>query len=325
MSEATKPAVDRHAAWSVLRWIDGRAGLEQLKSSPRPDAVDWLRVMPFLALHVACVAVIWVGWSPVAVAVAVGLYAVRMFAITGFYHRYFSHRTFKTSRPWQFIFAVLGNAAAQRGPLWWASHHRRHHRVADRPEDTHSPVHHGFWWSHLLWLTTPRNFATDESCVQDWSRFAELRFLDRFANLVPLALAVGTFALGQALHHWAPSLGTDGWQMFIWGFVVSTVVLYHATFTINSLDHMVGRRRFDTPDNSRNNWVLALLTFGEGWHNNHHRYAGTARQGFYWWELDATWWLLRAMSAVGIIRDLKGVPDRIRQEGRAKRRGRADG
>jgi len=300
---------------SVARWFDAEAGRPGLVSAD-PDRVDWLRIVPFLSLHVLCLAPIWVGWSGAAVGVAVGMYAIRMFAITGGYHRYFSHRTFRTSRAMQFVLAVLGNMAAQRGALWWASHHRRHHRCADTPDDVHSPLQHGFLWSHVLWLTTPRNFATEMDRVRDWARYPELRFLNRFSMLVPVLTAGGLYGLGEALRAVAPTWGTDGVQMVIWGFVISTVVLYHATFTINSLDHMVGRRRYETADGSRNNWVLALLTFGEGWHNNHHRYPGSARQGFYWWELDLTYYILVALSWVGLVRDLRPVSARVLAEGR---------
>lgn len=292
---------------AIARWFDSDAGAEALAADTR-TGVDWLRVLPFLALHLLCFAVIWVGWSVTAVTVAAGMYVVRMLAITGGYHRYFCHRAYRTSRAWQLVIAVLGNMAAQRGPLWWAAHHRHHHRHVEKPQDVHSPIQHGFWWSHIFWLTTRQAFATDYSYVQDWVKYPELRFLNRFSNLVPVLTVAALYALGAALAAWAPSLGTNGPQMVIWGFVISTVVLYHATFTINSLDHLVGRRRFDTPDNSRNNWALAVLTFGEGWHNNHHRFPGSARQGLAWYELDLTWWVLRGLAATGLIRDLKPLP-----------------
>lgn len=271
------------------------------------DRVDWLRVLPFVLLHLGCLGVIWVGVSPVAVAVAALLYAVRMFAITAFYHRYFSHRTFRTSRAMQLVFALVGAASVQRGPLWWAAHHRHHHRHADTQHDAHSP-RHGFWHSHMGWFLTRRAFATDLSRVPDLARYPELRWLDRFDVTVPLAMAVGLYALGEILERVAPGLGTSGPQLLVWGFFISTVVLFHATVTINSLAHRFGSRRFDTADDSRNNLWLALLTFGEGWHNNHHFYAGSARQGFRWWEIDLTWYGLRLLAALGLVHDLKPVP-----------------
>src|SRR5512135_3536419 len=249
----------------MLSWFDASA-TPNADDATR-DRVDWARILPFVGMHAACLAVIWVGVSAFAVGVAVAMYVVRMFAITGFYHRYFSHRTFKTSRVAQFIFAVLGASAVQRGPIWWAAHHRHHHAHSDQPEDVHSPVQRGFLWSHMGWFLSRRHFTPDLTRVRDLQRFPELRLLDRFDILVPVALAVALFFLGMALETWAPSLGTTRWQMLVWGFFVSTVVCYHATYTINSLSHVFGRRRYETPDDSRNNFLLALLTLGEGWHN----------------------------------------------------------
>ena len=210
--------------------------------------------------------------APVAVIMAVLLYGIRMFAITGFYHRYFSHRTFRTSRVMQFVFAILGASAVQRGPLWWASNHRIHHARSDQPTDVHSPVHHGFWWSHLGWVLSHQQGTTKLKRIKDFAQYPELRFLDRFDVLVPFVFAVSVFLFGSWLGSFHPELGTNGWQMLVWGFVISTVALYHGTFTINSLSHIFGTRRFVTTDNSRNNFLLAILTLGEGWHNNHHRY-----------------------------------------------------
>ncbi len=295
---------------AILRWVDAGAPDTEPSASTR-RRVDWLRVLPFVTLHVACLGVIWVGWSPVAVLTAAALYGTRMFAVTAFYHRYFSHRSFKTNRFWQLVFAVLGNSAVQRGPLWWAAHHRKHHRRSDRREDVHSPRVHGFWWSHIGWITAPANFATDLEAVPDLARYPELRFLDRFNVLVPVLLAVSLWGFGALLESVAPQLGTSGMQMLVWGFFISTTVLFHASVTINSLAHRFGRRRYATADDSRNNWLLALLTFGEGWHNNHHHYPASTRQGFFWWEIDVTWYVLKVFEKLGIVRDLKAPPARI--------------
>ncbi|MDX1646695.1 MAG: fatty acid desaturase [Longimicrobiales bacterium] len=280
--------------WFDASAVDGAA-------MTRTDAVDWFRVIPFIAMHLACLGVIWVGWSWTAVSVAVALYAVRMFAITGFYHRYFSHRSYQVSRPVQLVFAVIGASSAQRGPLWWAAHHRHHHRHSDTEQDLHSPRHHGFWWAHMGWITAPGNFPTDFDQVPDLVKFPELRFLDRFDVLVPLALAVGLFLVGGA-------------QLLIWGFFISTVVLFHCTCFINSLAHQLGRQRYDTGDDSRNSLVLALLTFGEGWHNNHHKYPGSARQGFFWWEIDLTYYGLLLLERLGMIHDLRKPPRRAYEQ-----------
>jgi stearoyl-CoA desaturase (delta-9 desaturase) len=169
-------------------------------------------------------------------------------------------------------------------------------------------VVHGFWWSHAGWFLTREGFRTDWSRIPDLARFPELRWLDRYDTLVPVALAAGLYGLGAWLHAAMPQLGTSGAQMLVWGFFVSTVVLFHATVTINSLAHRFGTRRFDTTDDSRNNPWLALLTFGEGWHNNHHFFPGTVRQGFRWWEIDLTWYGLRVLAALRLVRDLKPIP-----------------
>ncbi|MEO6271162.1 MAG: acyl-CoA desaturase [Lautropia sp.] len=329
MSQATRsaPAADGPAlevpsgaasglAGQIRRWVDtgptGSVPGAAMPAGPHDAAaaerIDWLRTVPFVAMHVACLAVIWVGVSPIAIAVAVALYAVRMFALTGFYHRYFAHRTFRTSRQLQFLFAVIGASSVQRGPLWWAAQHRHHHRYADTSQDPHSPARHGFLWSHMGWFLTPAGFRTDWKRIPDLARFKELRWLDRYDTLVPVLLGLGLFGMGALLEAYAPQYGTTGAQMLTWGFFVSTVVLFHATVTINSLAHRFGTRRFETRDDSRNNAWLALLTFGEGWHNNHHFYSGSARQGFRWWELDLTYYGLRLLAAVGLVHDLKPVP-----------------
>ncbi|MCC5876829.1 MAG: acyl-CoA desaturase [Candidatus Sumerlaeia bacterium] len=299
--------------WSIARWLETRRSPDKRPTDENQDKkVDWIRVMPFIGTHLMCLGVIWVGWSWIAVLVAIFLYAIRMFAITGFYHRYFSHKTFKTSRFFQFIFALLGNSAAQRGPLWWAAHHRHHHRHSDDPDDPHSPHQHGLLWSHMLWFTNRSNYSTRLEYVKDLAKYPELRFIDRYDILVPILLGTFLFYFGVALNFFFPGLGTSGMQMLIWGFFISTVVLFHATCTINSLSHMIGRKRYDTGDESRNSLLLALLTFGEGWHNNHHYYPNATRQGFYWWEIDLTYYTLRLMAAFGIIWDMKGVPAHVR-------------
>jgi stearoyl-CoA desaturase (delta-9 desaturase) len=299
---------------SLIRWLDSWAVDDKDEGDPRQ--IDWLRVVPFVLLHLACFAVIWVGWSWTAVAFAGGYYALRMFAITAFYHRFFSHRSFRTSRAMQLVFAALGSSAVQRGPIWWASHHREHHRKSDVEGDVHSPDRDGFWWSHVGWILSRGNFRPRLELVRDLTRFPELRFLDRFDVVVPLLSIAGIFGLGELLG--AAGLGTNGWQLLVWGFCISTVVTYHVTFTINSLAHRIGRQRFETADASRNNLALALLTFGEGWHNNHHRYPSSVRQGFYWWELDLSYYLVRLLAALGLVWDVRPVPPSVLAEGRGR-------
>ena len=299
----------QHIGTSLVRWLDSGAG-SALEDDDQH--IDWVRTLPFIALHVACIAVIWVGVSVYAIAIAVALYAIRMFAITGFYHRYFSHRAFRASRAVQFVFAAIGASSVQRGPLWWAAHHRNHHRHAEGELDPHSPVRRGFLWSHVGWFLTPRGFRTDWRMIRDLARFPELRLLDRFDILMPLVLAAALYALGQHLRFSQPQLGTSGMQLVVWGFCISTVVLFHATFAINSLAHRFGSRRFGTGDASRNNWLLALITFGEGWHNNHHRFPGAARQGLHWWEFDVTYYGLSLLSWLGLVHDLRPYPAVLR-------------
>ena len=303
--------VQAPSAWrTLIRWFDASVEPE---SGRDPDRIDWLRALPFIAMHVACVGVFWVGISPVALAIALALYCVRMFAITAFYHRYFAHKTFRTSRAIQFVFAAIASSSAQRGPLWWAAHHRNHHRHADTGQDLHSPSR-GFWRSHVGWFLTRRGFRTDWNVIPDFGRFPELRFLDRFDIVAPAALAVCLYLTGHGLEQSHPGLHTSGAQLLIWGFFVSTVVLFHATFTINSLAHTFGHRRYTTRDTSRKNWWLAVITFGEGWHNNHHFFPGSAQQGFLWWEVDLTYYLLRTLSTLGIVRDIKTVPVWVRAQ-----------
>lgn len=315
-----KPVCLGRLSGTICAWFDGHAAGAVSHQTGR---IDLARQLPFIGIHAGCLLMPWVGASTTAVAVAVLLYVLRMFAITAFYHRYFSHQAFRMGRLAQFLFAALGASAAQRGPLWWASHHRHHHVHADQPEDSHSALHHGFAWSHLGWFMTRDNFAPRTALVTGFARFPELRFLDRWDALVPALLVATLYGAGTLAAHCGPGLGTNGAQLVVWGFCVSTVALYHATFSINSLAHRYGSRRYATHDASRNNPWLALLTFGEGWHNNHHHYPAAARQGFYWWEIDLTYYGLRLLALLGVVRDLKPVPQSVRDGigGRGKGRG----
>jgi stearoyl-CoA desaturase (delta-9 desaturase) len=290
---------------TLTYWLDSHTDADS-----NDDAIDWLRVIPFILLHLAVLSVFWVGWSPVAVAFAVIFYAIRMFGITAFYHRYFSHKTFKTSRPAQFVFAVIGASATQRGPLWWAANHRHHHVHSDKEKDIHSPKQSGFLWSHMGWFLCKKHFKTKLDRIQDMAAFPELMWLDRFDVVVPAVFAVLTFILGASLNFFFPELGTSGWQMLVWGFVISTVCLFHGTFVINSLAHVIGRKRFKTRDESRNSLALALITFGEGWHNNHHKFPGSARQGLKWWEIDISYYGLLLLEKLGIIWEMDKGPSK---------------
>jgi stearoyl-CoA desaturase (delta-9 desaturase) len=275
-----------------------------LRPAAGSDRIDWIKSIPFFSVHVAGLAAFWTGVSWEAIALCGATYAVRMFAITGGYHRYFAHRSYRTSRAFQFLLAAAGCAAAQRGPLWWAGHHRHHHRHSDQAGDVHSPEREGFWWSHVGWLLSNRHDATRWDLLQDFARYPELRLLNHFYAVPAVIVAVACFL---AL----------GWQGLVWGFFISTVLLFHATFAINSFCHMFGRIRYRTADASRNNLPLALLTLGEGWHNNHHYYASSTRMGFFWWEIDVTYYILKLLSVLGLVWDLKQPPARVLEAGRS--------
>jgi stearoyl-CoA desaturase (delta-9 desaturase) len=271
------------------------------------QAKGWRRVyfnaltIPYWGVHVlAIVGIAITGLSWWGLALAIALYIPRMFFVTGAYHRYFSHRSYKTSRWFQFVLALGATMTGQKGPLWWAAHHRLHHKLSDAPGDLHSVVQSGFWWAHHGWILSRDLEGTDLSRIKDFSKYPELRWLNRWWMLPPVAAGVITFLAG-------------GFFALVWGFAVSQVLTWHGTFTINSLSHLWGGRRYATDDDSRNNLVLALITMGEGWHNNHHHYQVSARQGFFWWEIDGTYYVLRALAAVGLIWDLHGVPDHIRE------------
>ncbi len=286
----------------INKWFDNsKTDVELL---PNSEAIDWVRIIPFMAIHLTCLLVFVVGVSWIAVLVCVMSYLIRMFAITAFYHRYFSHKSFKTSRLLQGVFAVIGATATQRGPIWWAAHHRHHHVHADTVEDSHSP-RHGFWHSHIKWFLMKKNFPTKSSYVKDLKKFPELAFIDRYDILFPILFATGLFLLGGYLENHYPELNTSAGQMLIWGYFISTVLLSHVTYCINSLAHVFGFRTYETKDDSRNNFILAVFTLGEGWHNNHHCSPGSVKQGFKWWQLDMSYYVLFLMNKVGLIWDLK--------------------
>lgn len=269
------------------------------ESTERKERVLNLDVLPFLLIHVAALAAFFTGVKASWIAACVGLYFLRMWAITVGYHRYFSHRSFKTSRVFQFILAFLATTSVQKGVLWWAGNHRHHHRHSDTENDVHSPRQSGFFWAHVGWLMSYKWDETRFDLMKDFAKYPELRWLNRNHWLPPLILAVLLF--------WAGGLG-----MLVWGFFVSTVLVYHCTFFINSLAHVFGKRRYNTSDDSRNSFILALLTLGEGWHNNHHHYQSSANQGWFWWEIDISFYSLKVLEKLGIVWDLRAPPDRAK-------------
>ena len=261
------------------------------------ERIDWVHNAPFFALHFMPLFVFVTGFTRFDLALCAALYVSRMFFITAGYHRYFSHRAYKMGRVMQFLMAFGGATAGQKGPLWWAAHHRHHHKFSDMPEDIHSPLK-GFWWSHVGWIVCRKYQPTDLNAIKDFAKFPELRLIDKYYLVPPVMLGVASFLMG-------------GWSALIVGFFFSTVLTYHGTFVINSLAHVFGRRRYVTSDTSRNSLVLALITLGEGWHNNHHHYQSTANQGFFWWEIDISYYVLRALSVVGLTYDLRTPPEHI--------------
>jgi stearoyl-CoA desaturase (Delta-9 desaturase) len=258
----------------------------------------------FLLIHFGCFAVFWTGVNSRALVLGLALYGLRMFAVGAGYHRYFAHRAFRTSRIFQFGLAFLALTSAQRGILWWAAKHRQHHLHSDTDADLHSPVLRGFLYAHIGWIFLLRNDTTDYESVSDLAQYKELAWLERHSYLPPAALALFTMLVA-------------GWPGLIIGFCCSTVAVWHVTFSINSLSHLIGRRPYITGDQSRNNWLLALLTMGEGWHNNHHAYQASVRQGFRWWEFDPTFYILRVLSWFGLVWDLH-MPSKVVVRGEHK-------
>jgi stearoyl-CoA desaturase (delta-9 desaturase) len=263
--------------------------------APRKHHFQYLHSVPFFAMHLLVLGVFLFPFSWKWVALCAVMYAVRMFGVTAGYHRYFSHRTYKLGRVSQFLMAWLAESSIQKGVLWWAAHHRHHHRYSDQAEDLHSPVRDGFWWSHVGWILSDRYMETRLDQIQDFAKFPELRWLNRYHLLPGIALGVSIFLIG-------------GWAAFFWGFVLSTVLLWHGTFTINSLSHVFGKPRYETTDTSKNNGILAVVTLGEGWHNNHHAYQYSTCQGFYWWEVDPTYYTLKALSWIGVVKGIRRPP-----------------
>ncbi len=273
-----------------------------VRGRPDDERLHYGRSIPFLLMHLAPLGMLWTGVTAADLALCAALYFLRMFFITAGYHRYFAHRSYKLGRVMQFIMAFGGTMAAQKGVLWWASHHRHHHKHSDQPDDIHSPKK-GFWWSHMMWTLCSKYDDTDYDRIKDFSKYPELVWLNEHWLVPPTLLAIACFVFG----------GASG--LFV-GFFLSTALLYHGTFTINSLAHVFGRRRYKTTDTSRNSMLLALITLGEGWHNNHHYYQSSVNQGFYWWEVDVSYYVVKMLSWVGLARDLRKPPQRILDEGR---------
>lgn len=266
--------------------------------------MNWAASVPFILIHLVPLAILFTGVTARSVILCVALYFIRMFFITAGFHRYFAHRSYKMGRIMQFLMAFGGTTSAQKGVLWWAAHHRHHHKHSDEKSDIHSP-RHGFWWSHAGWILCDKYNETRFDLIPDLAKYPELRWINRFHLVPPTMLAIACFAI-------------DGWTGLVIGFFLSTAVLYHGTFTINSLTHLFGRRRYATADTSRNSLILALITLGEGWHNNHHYYQRATNQGFFWWEIDISFYILKLLSWVRLVHGIHTPPQRVLDSNRVK-------
>lgn len=282
--------------------VADRAEAASMRRGP-DDKLNPVSSITFFLLHLLPFVAFFTGVTRTAVILLVVTFTTRMFFITAGYHRYFSHKSFRLNRFWQFVLAFGGTMASQKGPLWWAAHHRNHHRFSDTERDVHSPKR-GFWWSHVGWILCDKYNQADLTQIRDFSKYPEIRFINKHDWIGPWALALVCVAIG-------------GWSGLLIGFFLSTVLLWHVTFTVNSVAHVMGRRDYETTDTSRNTLLVALATGGEGWHNNHHRYPWSARQGFRWWQIDVTYYVLRALSWIGIVHDLRPVPASVIDEARA--------
>lgn len=271
--------------------------------------------MQFVVIHALPLLAFWTGTTGFDWFVCVFLYFFRMFFITGGYHRYFSHRTFKTSRVFQFFLAFMAQTSMQKGVLWWGAHHRVHHRTSDTPQDPHSMKHYGFWYSHIGWIVGEDYKETHFKLIQDFAKYPELLWLNKHHIVPPVIMAISVYLLGGYVNGGGieAMVSTHGLSTLLIGFFFSSVFLYHGTFSINSIMHKFGKPRYKTGDESKNNLILALITLGEGWHNNHHYYMVSTRQGFYWWEIDITYYILKMLSWIGIVWDIKEVPSKVRE------------
>jgi stearoyl-CoA desaturase (delta-9 desaturase) len=266
-----------------------------------------LQITIFWSIQASALLVFFVPFSWALVGLWAASHFIRAVGLTLAFHRYFAHRSFQMNRIARFVWAFIGTAAMQKGPLWWAGHHVNHHRYADRDGDPHSPAISGFYYAHIGWFlndTKHDRLPLTNPVVRDFSKAPEIAWLERCYWAPPLMFGAALFLIG-------------GWPWFIWGFAAPTMTLAHATFAINTVNHLWGSRRFETHDDSRNNAVTAFFSAGEGWHNNHHRYQRAARNGFYWWEVDITWYVIRAMAAAGLAWNIQAVPSRIYAEASA--------
>ena len=283
----------------TLMTAAGTSSSKSKRQLREDEKINLTSSIPFALMHIAGLAAFFFDFNMTMFWLVLGIYYLRMVGVTAGYHRYFSHRTYKTSRWFQFVIAFLAQCSAQKGALWWASHHRHHHKFSDTEDDVHSPSLRGFWWSQVGWIICDKYAPTNWKYIQDFAKYPELRWLNKYYLVPPIIYAVAIFAI------W-------GWAGLFWGFFFSTILLYHGTFSINTLTHMFGRVRYKSGDESKNSMILALITCGEGWHNNHHYYQATANQGWFWWEIDFSYYTLRLLALFGLVWDLRLPPAKVK-------------
>jgi len=259
----------------------------------------YIVMFAMLLFHLGCLGVFYTGVSIESFTVFLIRFLIIGSGITIGYHRLLAHRSFTTSRFMQFIFALNGTMAIQGGPLWWVSHHRLHHAHTETDKDVHSPIKYGFWESHIGWMINPKSIKETPSYAKDLYKFPEIKFLQKHYVIITLLQGILIYLLGEYLP------GTSGAEMLVWGFFISTVYLWHITFCVNSVCHLWGKRPYNTNDNSTNNVVVALLTGGEGWHNNHHMYPYSARHGLKWWQIDISYAVIKLLSILRLVRNIK--------------------
>ncbi len=286
--------------------------MEQLKLEER-HAPRASSIILFVSLHLLPLGALWTHVTAFDWAVCVALYFMRMFFVTGGYHRYFAHNTYKTSRWFQFFLAFMAETSAQKGVLWWGANHKLHHKYSDTPKDPHSMKLYGFWYSHIGWIIGPDYADTRYDLIPQFAKYPEIRWIDKYYLIPPITLAVLVTVLGAVVNGGSVSaLFSHGLSTLFIGFFLSTAILYHGVFSVNSIMHKFGKARYETGDESKNSWWLALISLGEGWHNNHHYYQSSTRQGFFWWEYDITYYILKLFSWLGLVWDIREVPKHIK-------------
>ncbi len=263
------------------------------KEEAQPLAFNWVTIGFFIAVHLVALLSPWFfSWSALGVTVFLH-WLLGSIGICLGYHRLLSHRSFQVPKLLEYVFATIGSLAIQGGPIFWVGGHRQHHAYTEDLEKDPYSSRRGFWWSHMAWLLYKRpqffDYETYKKTAPDLARDPYYRWLDRYFLLLQIPLAALLYALG-------------GWSFVIYGIFLRAVVLWHSTWLIDSAAHFWGYRSFEVEDDSRNLWWAAILTYGEGWHNNHHAHPNAAKAGMRWWEIDPTWWVIQGLKTVGLAK-----------------------